>query len=239
MGALYLSEYEKTALRAIDMRRLDELIDGALRRERVTGLYDLQLPNCGVYVGSQLHAFERALADYAKAKLAKKRQDLRGRAWLAGQNLGSAVREMLEGAEREDNERRLFKVDDVIPSPYRFSERMEIRVHFDWRAKPEDPWHFGAITFVHDVEVHPDYGVSLHRPKRKPSTAKVEQERQDKLYRDWERLRMLAIIAVREFLQNGGDAATIPERFVARTSARGGSLDNFSCDFWKEAMASE
>lgn len=65
----------------------------------------------------------------------------------------------------------------------------------------------------------------------------MEQERQDKLYRHWEHFRMLAINAVREFLQKGGDAATIPERFVARTSGRDRHLNNFSCDFWQEPKA--
>lgn len=234
MSALYLTEHEKAALRAIDLRRLEELVDQALSQQNMKQLYDLQLSSCGAYVANQVRAFDRALADYAKAKAAKKREDLRGRAWLAGRDLASAVRAMLGRADEEDRERQLFRVGDMIRTPYRFSEHLEIRVHFDWRVRPDDPWNFGTITFVHDVDMRPDYTLLLRQPKRKPSAAKLEQERQDTLYRHWEHLRVLAINAVREFLQKGGDAAEIPERFVATTSGRDRYLNNFSCDFWRE-----
>jgi hypothetical protein len=237
MSAIYLSDHEKAALRAVDLCKLERLVDDALGRQRMTGLYALQLANCGDYVASQLRAFDRALADYAEAKAAKRREEMHGRAWLAGRNLGSAVRAMLERADKEDRERELFRVDDVIRPPYRCSEHMEIRVHFDWRVRAEDPWNFGTITFVHDVDMRGDYTMLLRHPKRKPSAAKVEQERQDTLYRHWEHLRSLAINAVREFLQKGGDAATIPERFVAVTSGYDRHLNNFSCDFWQERKA--
>lgn len=237
MSALYLSEHEKAALRSVDLRRLEELVDEALWQQRMTGLYDLNLSRCGSYVASQLYAFEQALADYAKAKAAKKREDLRGRAWMAGRDLGSSVRAMLERADTEEKERQLFRIDDMIHASYRFSEHLEIRVHFDWRSRAEDQWTFGTITFVHDVDTRPDYTQLQHQPKRKPSAAKMEQERQDTLHRHWEHFRMLAIHAVREFLQNGGDGAAIPERFVARTSGYDRYLNNFSCDFWEKSDA--
>lgn len=135
MNALYLSDHEKAALRAVDLRELERLVDEALWQQRTTGLYALQLANCGAYVANQLRAFDRTLADYAKSKSAKKREDLRGRAWMAGRDLGSAVRAMLERADEEDKERQLFRVSDMINTPYRFSEHLEIRVHFDWRAR--------------------------------------------------------------------------------------------------------
>jgi hypothetical protein len=236
MSALYLSEHEKTALRAVDLRKLEELVDEALAREHITALYGLQLSECGEYVGNQMRAFGRALDEYSKSKAAKKREDLRGRAWLAARDVASAVREMLERADKEDSERKLFSIDDMIRSPYRFSDHIEIRVNFDWRAKLEDPLNFGSITFVYDVDTRPDYMLPIHQPKRKPTAAKVEDEQQKKLYREWDHLRMLAINAVREFLQKGGDAATIPERFVVTTSARDRYLNNFSCDFWQKPM---
>ncbi|MEQ8310440.1 MAG: hypothetical protein RIA72_07060 [Sphingopyxis sp.] len=234
MSALYLSDHEKAALRAVDLLELERLIDEALWQQRITGLHALQLANCGAYVANQLRAFDRALADYAKSKSAKRREDLRGRAWMVGRDLGSAVRAMLERADDEDKERQLFRVSDMISTPYRFSEHLEIQVHFDWCTRAKDQWNFGTITFVHDVDTRPDYTLPRHQPKRKPSAAKVEQERQDKLYRHWEHFRMLAINAVRTFLQRGGDAATIPERFVVTTSGRDHYLNNFSCDFWQE-----
>ncbi len=234
MTTLYLSEREKAAVRAIDQRKLDELIDEALSRETISGIYGLGLSECGPYVGSEMRAFERALADYAKAKAPKKRADLRGIAWLAGCDLGSAVRATVERARKEDNERALLRVDDMIRSPLRFSEHMEIMVNFDWRSKPGDTLNFGSITFVYDVPERYDYTPLRDRPKRKPSAAKVEAERQGKLYREWEHFRVLAIHAVHEFLQKGGDPRTIPERFVVTLSLRDRYLNNFSCDFWQE-----
>lgn len=239
MSALYLTEHEKAALRAVDLRRLDELVDEALWQQRITDLHDLQLSSCGAYVASQLRAFDCAIADYAKAKAAKKREDMRGRAWLAGRGLSAALHTMLERADEEDRERQLVRVDEMIHTPSRFSEHLEMRVRFDWRVKPEEPWNCGTITFVHDVDMRPDYTLPRHQPKRKPSAAKLEQERQDTLYRHWEHLRVLAMNAVREFLHEGGDAATIPERFVATTSGHDRYLNNFSCNFWRHGSQAD
>jgi hypothetical protein len=119
MSALYLSDHEKAALRAVDLSEVERLVDDALWQQRMTGLYALQLTNCGGYVANQLRAFDRTLADYAKAKAVKKREEMRGRAWFAGRDLGSAVRAMLERADKEDRERELFRVDDMIRSPHR------------------------------------------------------------------------------------------------------------------------
>ncbi len=234
MNSLYLTEQEKAALRAIDLHRLDELVEEALWQQRVTGLYYLQLSSCGAYVANRFRAFDREIADYAKAKAVKKREDMRGRAWLAGREVCTAVRAMLERSDEEERERQLFRVDDMIHTPYLFSENLEIRVHFDWRVQPEDAWNSGTIAFIHSVDMRPDYTLQLHQLKRKPSAAKLEQERQDTLFRHWDHLRVLAISSVRKFLQDGGDAAMIPERFVAKTSGCGRYLNNFSCNFFEE-----
>jgi len=239
MSALYLTEYEKAALRAVDLRRLEELIDEALWQQRITALYDLQLSNCGAFVANRLRAFDRVLTDYAKAKSVKKREEMRGRAWLAGRDLSAAVRAMLKRADEEDRERQLFRVDEIIHTPNRLTEHLEARVRFDWRLKPEDSWNFRTITFIHEVDMRTDYALPQRQPKRKPSAAKLEQERQDTLFQHWEHLRMLAINAVREFLQKGGDAATIPEHFVVKTSGRDRYLNNFSCNFWQHGSETE
>jgi len=70
----------------------------------------------------------------------------------------------------------------------RFSEHQEIRVHFDWRVRAEDPWSFGTITFVHNIDTGPDVTLLRDQPKRTPSAAKAERVRQEKLYRHWEHL---------------------------------------------------
>ena len=139
--------------------------------------------------------------------------------------------------EEEEKETQLFRIDDMIRSPYRFSEHMELRVDYQWRPTIDDQWRFGAITFIHDVDMRPDY--TRPRPKRKPSAAKVEQERQETLYRHWEHLRMLAVHAVREVLKSGGDGTAIPQTFQAKPAARDRYLNNCSCDFWREEASSE
>lgn len=234
MSTLYLTEREKAAARAVDQRRLDELVDEALYSGISLGLYGLHLFECGGSVDHEVRAFERALLDYAKAKAPRKREELRCRAWLAGRQVGAAVRAMIDRADKEDKERALFTVDDLVYSPSRFTEHMEIRINFDWRAESGGSANRRSITFVYDVPERYDYTPMRDRPKRKPSAAKVEAERQDKLYREWEHLRVLAIQAVHEFLQKGGDPSTIPERFAVTLSSRDRYLNNFSCDFWQE-----
>lgn len=234
MSILYLTEREKAATRAVDQRRLDELIDDALCSGINSGLYELHLFECGSSVDHEVRAFERALADYAKAKVPTKRDELRGRAWLAGRQVGAAVRATIDRADKEDRERALFTVDDLIHSPSRFSEHIEICINFDWRAELGASANRRSITFVYDVPERYDYTPMRDRPKRKTSAAKVEAERQDKLYREWKHLRALAIHAVHEFLQEGGDPITIPERFVVTLPSRDRYLNNFSCNFWQE-----
>ena len=231
MSALYLSQYEKEALKAVDVRKLEQLVDQALWDGRATALYDLHLSSCGLYVAERLRRFERDLAEYAKSKAAKKRAATRTRAWSTGHDLLHAVRDMIRRMEEEEKETQLFRIDDMIHSPYRFSEHLELRVNYQWRPTIDDQWRFGTITFAHNVDMRSDY--TRPQPKRKPSAAKMEQERQETLYRHWEHLRMLAVHAVREFLKSGGDGAAIPQTFQAKPAARDRYLNNFSCDFWR------
>lgn len=70
------------------------------------------------------------------------------------------------------------------------------------------------------------------QPTRKPSAAKLEEQRQDTLYSHWDHLRALALHSVREFLKAGGDGLTIPEKFEAKPGRTDRYLNNFSCNFW-------
>ncbi|MFN3725271.1 MAG: hypothetical protein ACK4SZ_03085 [Allosphingosinicella sp.] len=232
MGEIYLSEDVKNAVRAIDVRELETRIDRALMEQRATPLYGLHLSSCGPYVAERLRRFERELEAYCKAKAAKKREETRSRAWSAGSELRWAVRDMLHRIEEEEKERQLIRIDDLISPPFRLSERMEVRIGFQWRRAVDEDWAYGSITFVHDADMRPDYTVPS--PRRKPSAAKLEEEREDKLYCRWEHLVQLGLGAVREYLKSGGDGNAIPKTFQAKPDAHSRWLNNFSCDFWRD-----
>lgn len=83
--------------------------------------------------------------------------------------------------------------------PHRFSERLTLRVSYRWRRAIEDDWTYGNITLSHDVDSRPDYTMPI--PNRKPGAAKQEQDRQDKLYYEWEHLMRLALHSVREYFR--------------------------------------
>lgn len=231
MSALYLSDSEISALKEVDIRALEECITEALAYGQTSGLYNLHLGGCGLYISGRLQRFQSDLGEYAKAKMAKKREQTRSRAWSSGDDLLYAVREMVRRMEEEEKELQLIRIDDMIRSPRTFDEHLEIRVQYQWRRAIDDAWAFGKITFIHDVDKRPDY--LLPQPARKPSAAKLAEQRQETLYRHWDHFRRLALHAVREYLKKGGDGSSIPETFVATTSGRDRFLNNFSCDFWR------
>lgn len=232
MSAMYLSEQEKAALKATDIRQVEELIDQAMWDVRTTSLHDLSLASCGPYVAERLRWFERDLAEYAKAKAAKKRAETQTRARRAGSDLLYAIRDMRRRMAEEEKETELFRVDDVISPPHRFRDRIEVRVGYRWRGAVDDEWAYGSISFIQDVDMHPDY--TLPAPKRKPSAAKQEDARQDTLYKHWDHLVTLALHAVRSYLKSGGDGSVIPKTFQTKTDERSRWLDNLSCNFWEK-----
>lgn len=236
MSGLYLSRGERAALASIDGDALRELIAEAIASARPGGLHGLRLTSCGPYVAERLRRFERDLGYYASAKSAQKRSDTRTQAHRAGSELAWAVCDMQSRMTDEDRELARFRIDDIIPSPRTFRKRIELRVGFSWRRSDDDEWRYGSIVFGHRVDVRRDY--TRPPPKRKPSAAKQEEERQDELYRAWEHLRTLALNAVREFFQQGGDGAAIPASFEARAGTHSRHLDNFSCDFWRDPRPS-
>jgi hypothetical protein len=231
MGEIYLPQHVKTAVKAIDVRELERRVEQALWEQRATALYDLGLSSCGPYVAERLRRFERELADSAKAKAAKKRAETKSRARSAGSDLRWAVRDLLQRIEEEEKETQLCRIDDLISPPYRLRERMDVRVGYQWRRTVDDEWTHDSITFVHDVDMRPDYTVPA--PKKKPSAAKQEQDRQDTLHKHWEQLVRLGLDAVREYLKSGGDGNAIPETFHAKPDPHSRWLNNFSCDFWR------
>lgn len=237
MSVLYLSDSEIAALKQVDIRALTERVRDALTDGQTSGLYNLHLGGCGPYISGRLQRFQRDIGEYAKAKMARKREQTRSRAWSSGDDLLYAVREMMRRMEEEEKELQLIRIDDMIFPPRTFDGHLEIWVHYQWRLAVEDAWTFGTITFVHGVDLRPDY--SLPQPTRKSSAAKLAEQRQETLYRHWEHFRMLALHAVRDYLKKHGDGSTIPATFVAKTSGRDRFLNNFSCDFWRAETSNQ
>src|SRR3546814_11444625 len=91
--------------------------------------------------------------------------------------------------------------------PHRFSKHLSVRVSYRWRRTVDDEWAFGTITFVHDVDLRPDYATPI--PTRKPSAAKQEQDLQDRLYHTWEHLLHGALYSVRASFLEGGYGAKL------------------------------
>jgi hypothetical protein len=229
MGEINIPRNERDALKAVDTAELNRLIDQCFYEEQPAALRILRLESCGPYIASRLREYENALAERCKAKAAKKRAETESRVRHAGSALEHAVAQMKHRVDKEEKEGLLFYVEDQIMPPHRFSEHMTVRVTYRWRRAIEDEWVHGSITFSHDVDTRPDYTVPI--PKRKPSAAKQEQDRQDRLYREWEHLKMLGLDSVKDYLREGGNGAEIPQAFQANTDSYTRGLNNYSAQF--------
>lgn len=231
MGEINLTKDEMDAIKAVDEELLRKLIDQCLHEERIYPLRVLQLERCGAFVAARQRDYERSLSDLVKAKAPKKVADMEQRARRAGSNLDSAVHQMMHRAKSEKEERQLFFVDDHIPSPTRFDENLRVQVRYQWRKTAEDDWTHGSITFLHEIDTRPDY--SIPQPKRKPTRAKMEQDRQEKLWREWDHLKSMSLYSVKEFLKDGGDGTTIPQSFKVTVDSYSGRMNNYSANFWR------
>ena len=232
MGVINIPQPEQDALRAIDIREMDRLIEQAMREESAAGLYRLHLGSCGSYVSTRLCNFARALGEYRAPKSVKKRAEKRYTAQRAGSDLLFAVQGMKHRIAESDKDAQFFYIDDQIMPPMRVGKHMQVAVSYRWRRTIDDEWTRSSITFIHDAETRPDYTVPL--PKRKISAAKQERDLQDRLYRIWENLTRLALCTVRDYLQSGGDGNAIPKTFRTTVDSRIGGLNNYSTNFWRE-----
>jgi hypothetical protein len=230
MGEINIPRGEQDALKAVDTHMLGKLIEQCLHEEHPRALRTLRLEGCGPYVAARLRHYEKALAEYGKAKAAEKRDEAKHDARRAGSDLAYAIQQMKNRVEAEEEEGLLFYIDDLIVPPSRFSERVTVRVSYRWRQVVEDQWVYGSITFFHNVDVRPDYTMPL--PKRRPSAAKQEQDRQEKLYREWEHLMRLGLYSIRDYFREGGNGAAIPQTFHAKADPYTRGLNNFSTKFW-------
>jgi len=232
MSTLYFSQPEVTAIKAIDVREVERRVELALDNASATALYDLPISSCGLHLANHLHRYERDLTNYAKAKSSKKRAETRSRAWSSGHDLIYAVRDMQRAVKDQEIETELLRIDDTILPPHRFGERVKVSILYQWRRTGENPWSFGTVTFVHDVDMRPDY--TLPQPKRKLSARQQDERRQEALYKHWSQLRMLALHSVRDYLKSGGDGDAIPKAFHVKADPHSRWLNNFSCRFWED-----
>ena len=230
---IYLTEDEKRAISEIDQSVFDAEIDDALRNEVAYELRRHEVSSRVPYLGSKLDYFEKALHEYRGSKSAKKRESTYYDASKAGRDLSYALASMKARMETEEQERQLFRVDDHIMSPLRFSRTLNVTVPFQWRQSPDDEWCYGRVTFHHEVKERRDF--SAPKPKRKPSAAKQAQDLQNELSRTWEHFVQLGLYSVRDFFRDGGDGSKIPESFSAVPDKYSMGLNNFSLQFWKEA----
>lgn len=73
MADINIPRNVQDVLRRIDSELLRTLIDRCLRDEQPSALRELPLHDCGPFVSTKRHDFERALGAYGKAKADKKR----------------------------------------------------------------------------------------------------------------------------------------------------------------------
>lgn len=229
MGDLNVPHAEAEALKAIDIDMLSDLVDQCIREEKPSAVRACRLNGCGPYVASRLRAFEDALAAHQKAKSAKKRAETEYDLRSAGNDLTHAVHQMRHRIATEEQESQLFYVDDHVMAPSRFSEQLTVRISYRWRASVADPWVYGSIVFSHAVVPRPH--CMLPMSTRKPSAAKIERDRQDQLYGQWEYLKGLGLQSVRDHFRRGGSGAAIPRTVQAKADSHTQRLNNFSAQF--------
>jgi len=231
MGNLYISRGEADALKSIELRELERLVDEAAWQSRSGELHSLRLASCGLFVSQRLYRLDQAIVAHNKAKAAKKRSETADDVRRAGMDLIYAVRDMKSRLEEEEREQQLLWIDDAIWTPRHFTPNLSVRINYRWRDAAEGDWTHGSITFLHEVDVRPDY--ISPAPARKPTRAKQEDELQEKLYRVWEHLRSSGQQSVQEYLKSGQDRTLIPESFQATIDSYSRHLNNYSTQFWR------
>lgn len=229
MGILNVPQDEADAIKAVDSVALEGMIDRCIDAEHPTAIRSLGLRNCGPYISTRLHAFELSLADHAKAKAAKKRTVTEYDVRKAGRYLAHAVQEMKHRVASEEQERKLFFVEDQIAGPALISQHLSVTVRYRWRVSMDQEWQYGSVKFSHEVKFHRDYSVPV--PARKPSAAQQRRDREAELYRQWEYLRDLGLQQVRDHFRRGESGATIPEEVQAKVDPHTHHLNNFSARF--------
>ncbi|WP_372176967.1 hypothetical protein ACCQ23_16180 [Xanthomonas axonopodis pv. phyllanthi] len=230
MADINIPRNVQDVLRRIDSELLRTLIDQCLRDEQPSALRELPLHDCGPFVSTKRHDFERALRAYGKAKAEKKRAETLYNAQRAGDALLNALQQMQHRMATEVEEGERFFIDDLITPPYSLGAHLSVRVSYRWRPSSVDPWTHSDITFLYDVDLRPDYTRPL--AVRKRSVARQEREHRERLYQEWEHLKDQALYSVRDYFKDGGNGADIPKTFRVKPDAYTRGLNNFSARFW-------
>ncbi|CEG10192.1 hypothetical protein BN961_03629 [Afipia felis] len=227
-----LPDDQRTAIAAIDIRKLDELLDQTIQEEQSGNLHSLHLSACGTYIATRFHSFQQALLKHREARSPRKRTETGNYLESARRDLVFAVQAMQRRIEEEKKDEQYFHVQGELAPPCSFGKRLSARVSYRWRKTVDDEWAHGSITFVHDVDLTPRYGQP--HPKRKPSAAKQQQQEVQKQLSDtWEHLMQGALYSVRDYFRQGSEAGNIPETFQAKVGSSG-FLDNYSTVFWRK-----
>lgn len=229
MGILNVPRDEGDAIKAVDSVALEGVIDRCIDAEHPTAIRSLGLRSCGPYISTKLHAFELRLSDHAKAKAAKKREETEYDARKAGRDLAHAVQQMKQRVATEEQEGKLFFVEDRLAAPALISPHLAVTISYRWRERVDQEWEYGSVKFSHEVEFHRDYSVPV--PARKPSAAQQRRDREAELRRQWEFLRDLGLQQVRDHFRRGGSGAAIPEEVQAKVDPHTHHLTNFSARF--------
>lgn len=232
MVELTIPTEEANAIFSLDSDELRQLINDAIRTESAAGLQRLSLERCGSHIAQKFRGFECAVIAHQRAKAARKREQTERDLRKAAQSLSHAVEAMKRRLEKECEDAEFFYINDLIMPPDHFTENLSVTIQYRWRKTTDDDWSHGRITFTHTVEFPPDH--LAPKPKRKPSKAMLERERQNKLSRVWERLMSSALYTLRDYFRDGHDGAEIPVSFEAVVEPHSRSLNNYSTDFWRE-----
>lgn len=233
MSGINIPLSEQMALRAIDSSTLRSLVDQCLGNGHASALAPLHLHSCGLFVGSKLRSFERALLDFRQSKTLRKLEITRTDALRAGSDLLHAVEQMKARVEREAKQAERFYIDDHIRPPFKCTEQLSVTVHYRWRPNVEVEWVHASIEFLHQFDPRSSH---CHlQPTRKRSVAQQAKDRQDRLNAEWEHLKRQALWSVRDYFQDGGDGALIPKTYRVKADTYAGGLNNFSAKFWRQS----
>lgn len=231
MGEINLPREEQEALAALDLIEVNRLVERAVQDQSASDLRRA-LCRCGPFVAQKLHHFEKALEGHHKARSARKREQTASDVRKEASDLRWAVQAMRDRVEAERKNGELFYVEDNIFWPRIFSPKLSVTINFRWRRTTEDPWNHGTITFIHQVDMRPDY--LLLQPGKKMTPARQREALQKRLAADWQHLMRMGLYTVRDYFEAGGDGSEIPKTFEAVADGYPRRLNNFSCDFWRQ-----
>lgn len=134
-----LPDDQRTAVAAIDTRKLDELLDQAIQEERSRNLHSLHLTGCGTYIATRFHSFQQALLKHREARSPRKRTETSNYLESARRDLVFAVQSMQHRVEGEKKDEQYFHVRGEFAPPYSFGNRLSARVSYRWRKTVDEP----------------------------------------------------------------------------------------------------